>query len=85
MSQHVTVLNREKTKYVYGWDPALNSFYLQVHDLKRVSDDQIVVWLGTAGTQLYTVMDLIGEARRQGLEIPHSRRLALVREQEDGR
>lgn len=87
MSQHIVF--EGKTKYVYGWDQMLMSFYLQKHDMTRPEDDEekprIVVWLGaTADTRMYEVADLVRMARKHGLAIDHIQQVALYGEKDDG-
>lgn len=87
MSQHIVV--QEDTKFVFGWDQMLMSFYLQVHDMTRPADDEekprITTWLGaTADTKMYEVEDLAMKARANGLVIDHATRVALYGEKDDG-
>lgn len=85
MSQHI-IIDTEK-KYVFGWDHPLQSFYLQVHDLKlpEDSEENPVVWLGaTKDTIMYEVDDLVRAARREGLEILRPLRGDLYGEKDDG-
>lgn len=85
MSQHKIMDGTERYMFVYGWDQPLMSFYFQKHDTTRSPDDQIVVWLGaTSDTQMYEVEDLVREARKHGLYIPHSQRVKLYGEKDDG-
>lgn len=83
MSQHIVV--QEEKKFVFGWDQPLMSFYLQVHDLTRAEDDQIVVWLGTNwDTKMYEMKDLVRKASQHGLFIEHPMRVKLYGEKDDG-
>ncbi len=85
MSRHV-VVDWALTKYVYGWDNMLQSFYLQKHDLtKDDEDDQIVVWLGAdKDTIMYEIEDLVREAYKNGLRIGHEMRVTLYGEKDRG-
>lgn len=83
MSQHVVV--REERKFVFGWDQPLMGFFLQVHDMTRDEDDQIVARFGaTLGTRLYEVEDLVRVARQHDLEIGHKMQVKLYGEKDDG-
>jgi hypothetical protein len=87
MSQHI--VTEEETKFVFGWDQHLMSFYLQVHDMTRDEDDEenprIGVWLGAdKDTTMYEVEDLVRAARKNGLDIDHSMRVTLYGEKDDG-
>lgn len=83
VSRHI--VEQDEKKYVFGWDQPLMSFYLQVHDLIRDEDDQIVVWLGsTADNKMYEVEDLVLAAHRHGLFIDAQMRTTLYGEKDDG-
>jgi len=89
LSQHIHMSPSGETKYVFGWDQPLMSFYLQVHDMTRPEDDEtkprIIFWAGaTVDTQMYEVEDLVKVARRQGLIIDHVMQVALYGEKDDG-
>lgn len=88
MSQHIVVKNEESKKFVFGWDQPLQSFFLQVHDLAIVDDedepDQIILWLGGTGSIMYEVEDLVRAARKNGLDIPYETRVQLYGEKDDG-
>jgi hypothetical protein len=85
VSRHV-IMNKQGTKkWVFGWDPPLQSFYLQVHDLQLPVDNQIVAWLGAdKHTILSEVKDLTQAATSHGLRIDHTHRVALNKEKEGG-
>lgn len=84
MSQHIVV--QEEKKFVFGWDQPLMSFYLQVHDMTRDEDDQIVTWLGTMpGFKLYEVEDLVRSASKNGLEISLETQSDLYVEKDEGK
>lgn len=83
MSQHI--VEQDGRKFVYGWDQPLQSFYLQVHDLNRPEDEQIIAWYGgDQETTLYEVEALARVARRHGLFLKLSERTALYGEKDDG-
>lgn len=84
MSQYI--VTKEHMKFVYGWDHPLQSFYIQIHDLSRPEDDEIVVWMGaTADTKLYEVEELVRVAHKHGLLIDHRERVALYQDKDEGR
>lgn len=83
VSQHIVV--DQQMKYVFGWDQPLISFYLQVHDLTRPENDQIIVWLGSeATTTMYEVEDLVRAAAKNGLIIGHNTQRQLYAEKDNG-
>jgi hypothetical protein len=83
MSRHI--VEQDEKRYVFGWDQPLMSFFLQVHDLIREEDDQVVIWLGaTADTIMYEVEDLVRAAAKHGLLIEHPMRVTLYGEKDDG-
>lgn len=82
MSQHTVVLANRK--YVFGWDQPLLSFWLQVHDKNLSEEENPVVWLGTAGSEMYDVEDLIREASKRGLFIDSETQTQLFRDKDDG-
>lgn len=84
MSQYI-VYDGHQTKYVYGWDKMLASFYFQKHDLTKEEDDQIVVWLGDAKTTMYEVEDLVHAARNHKLRIGYDMRVKLHSDKDNGR
>jgi hypothetical protein len=86
VSQHVVVKRSENRKYVFGWDQPLQSFFLQVHDLSRDPDDQIIAWLGAdSETQMYEVEHLVQVGMEYGLVIGAPMRIELYEERDDGR
>jgi hypothetical protein len=69
MSQYIVV--DYPTKFMYGWDNPLQSFYLQKHDLTEDEDNTLVVRLGAdIKSIMYEVEDLVNTAQRHGLRIP---------------
>lgn len=87
MSQYVYKSQLDpNTKWVYGWDQPLQSFFLQKHDLTKPEDEQIVAWLGaTNTTKMYEVEDLVREARVLGLDILHGAQTQLYADKDEGR
>lgn len=86
MSRHIVEVPETEKKYVFGWDQPLQSFFLQVHDLAKPEEEQIVAWLGaTADTRMYEVEDLARVARKHGMRIPHSTQVRLYGEKDDGK
>lgn len=84
MSQHV--ITQESRKFVFGWDQPLQSFFLQVHDMHRAEDDQIIAWLGVdSETTMHEVEELTQVAMQYGLLIDHPMRIELYGEKDDGR
>jgi hypothetical protein len=87
MSQYI--VEESTKKFVFGWDPPLQSFYLQVHDLTREVDDQIVLWLGAGSCgnapKMYEVEDLVLEAMKHGLEIPYRAEMDLAEDKNNER
>lgn len=86
MSQHIVYNGKATRKWVFGWDPPLQSFYLQVHDTTLPKDsDRIIAWLGAdKDSIMYEVEDLVKAAYANGLAIDHSYRVALYQEKDDG-
>jgi hypothetical protein len=52
---HVTT---EPFEIVVGWDPPLQTFFLQILDLTRDEEQEIFLWLGRQPGELPTVADL---------------------------
>lgn len=83
MSRHE--VEQGEKKYVFGWDQPLMSFFLQVHDLIREEDDQVVVRLGASpDTTMYEVADLVRAAAKHGLHIEYVMQVKLYGEKDDG-
>lgn len=53
MSRHL-VRDDEQYKVVVGWDPPLQTFFAQVHDLSKDEEERIILWLGTRPDELPT-------------------------------
>ena len=85
MSRHIVEDKEANRKFVYGWDQGLLTFFLQVHDLNRDEDEQIVEWYGTRLREIYEVEGLARVARRHGLILGHEERVKLYGEKDDGR
>lgn len=75
---------QEEKKYVFGWDQPLQTFFLQVHDLTRAEDEQIVEWLGGRPYEMYEVEQLARMANRHGLDISYEKRVDLYAEKDLG-
>jgi hypothetical protein len=56
MSQHKVTIGT--MKYVFGWDPPLQSFFFQVHDTELPEESNPIYWYGDASTRLYELEDL---------------------------
>lgn len=82
MSTHAVV--QDNLKFVFGWDPPLMSFFLQIHDKYLSEDENPVVWLGTAGSEMYEVEDLVRVAKKHGFQIDSETQTQLYREKDDG-
>ena len=84
MSQHIVEAGR--FKYVFGWDQALMSFFLQVHDSEIIDpDNNPVHWVGAdPQTKMYEVEELCRAADIHGLYISHDIRVQLYAEKDDG-
>lgn len=83
MSQHV--VTQDNKKWVFGWDPPLMSFYLQVHDMTLDEEENPIIWLGALPeTSMYEVEDLVRAARMTGLIITQTTQTALYGEKDDG-
>ncbi len=76
MSRHVVV--DSKGTWVFGWDPPLKSFFLQLHDYTRPEDEQIILWLGADRTSMmHNVRDLVHTAHDHGFLIDQGKRQIL--------
>jgi len=76
---------QQDTKYVYGWDQQLLSFFLQVHDLTLPEDDQIIAWYGATGdTIMYEVADVVRVAAKHGLSMDSTTQVMLFADKDDG-
>lgn len=80
------IVEDAKTKWVYGWDQGLLTFFLQKHD-KTLTDEDFnpVEWHGTNPEEIYEVDDLVIVARKAGIDIPHATRVALYGDKDDGK
>lgn len=84
MSQHIEEFSA--TKFVFGWDQPLQSFYFQKHDLTLPEDEQIIVRLGaTPQTRMYEVEDLACVVAEHGLILSSEMRATLYGEKDDGK
>jgi copper oxidase (laccase) domain-containing protein len=84
MLHHIVAQEDEKI-FAFGWDQPLMSFFLQVFDITRPENDQIIVWLGSTNeTKMYEVEDLVREANKHGLTIDYPTQVKLYGEKDDG-
>ncbi len=59
MSRHFITAKDSNHEVVVGWDQPLLTFFVQVYDKrKRGTDDELIVWRGTAPRDLYDVDDV---------------------------
>lgn len=82
MSQHI--VTRANQKWMFGWDQPLMSFFLQVHDENLPEEENPTVMLGTFGSLMYEVDDLVRVAKKHGLDIDADMRLQLYRDKDEG-
>jgi hypothetical protein len=81
---HYIVIDKD-TKYVFGWDQPLRSFFLQIHDLTLPEDDRITTWLGASqDTIMYETDDLVLAAHKRGYDIPYETRVKLYGDKDAG-
>lgn len=84
MSQYIIM--QSKTKYVFGWDPPLRTFFLQVHDTTRPEEEQITVWLGaTPETEIHEVEQLVQMASEHDLDMPYRIQVELEEDKDQNR
>jgi hypothetical protein len=88
VSQHIHTSPSGETKFVFGWDQPLMTFYLQVHDMTKSEDaeeDRVYAWYGsTVDNAMYEVEDLVRAAHRHGLIIEAPMMTQLYREKDEG-
>lgn len=56
MSRHY--ISRNPLEIVVGWDAPLETFFLQILNLTKDEEEELVLWLGTQPGELPTVADL---------------------------
>ena len=56
MSRHC--ISKEPLEIVVGWDPPLQTFFLQISDLTKDEGNEFVLWLGTYPGELPTIESL---------------------------
>lgn len=84
MSQHVILQNDKR--FVFGWDPPLGSFFLQIHDLNKDEEENPIVWLGTAPEDKQLGVGVIVQtAREHGLIINREMQGLLYEEKRENR
>jgi hypothetical protein len=49
MSRHQLLPNNPRFEVFVGWDPPLQTFFVQVYDREGAEEDQPFVWLGASG------------------------------------
>lgn len=80
------IVDRDDKKFVFGWDPPLGTYFLQVHDKNRPEDDTMVFWVGAErASTMKEVDDLVFAALENGLQIHRRIQIKLYRDKEDGR
>lgn len=83
MSRHM--VRQGDKRFVFGWDPPLTSFFLQVHDPSLDEEDQIIFRAGdTPETAMPEVEHLVQVASEHGLWIDSQMEVHLYREKDDG-
>ena len=83
MSRHEIV--NDKGKWTFGWDQPMRTFFLHLHDDNVELDENPVIWLGTNLREIYEVEDLVADAGRNGLDIPHTMQVILHIDKDEGR
>ena len=78
-------IEKGSTKYIFGWDPPLQTYFLQVKALTLPEDDQIKIWLGTSLREILEVDELVRVTEIQGLEIGHRLEMDLYEDKDNGR
>jgi len=56
MSRHR--IAEKPRKVIVGWDPPLQTFFLQVCDSENDDEEEVVLWLGGISGEIRTVADL---------------------------
>jgi hypothetical protein len=68
-----------------GWDPPLQTMFLQVYDARRGEEENPVVWIGAdRPRQLYDIEDL-RRALAPHADLPHDIAVALYGDRDEGR
>ena len=82
MSRYVE-LQRDR-KFIFGWDPPLGTFFLQIHDMQKPEEDRIIYWLGaTRETAMKEVEELVRAASEYGLVISRKIQFQLYKERDE--
>lgn len=63
MSQHS--ITHENKKWVFGWDPPLMSYFLQVHDSNLSEEENPIAWIN----DLHNLEDLTRALKEHGIEL----------------
>jgi hypothetical protein len=84
VSKHV--IANGKTKFVFGWDQPLQTFFFQVHDLQIAdADSNPVIWMGaTPDTEIYDIPELLSIAEQHECVIPYKTQIYLFIEKDNG-
>lgn len=61
MSRHILTPKNPLHVVIVGWDPPLQTFFVQVIDGSKDEENRMVLWKGTSMRELYEV----GQLRRQ--------------------
>jgi hypothetical protein len=83
MSQHKVTIGT--MKYVFGWDPPLQSFFFQVHDTELPEESNPIYWYGDASTRLYELEDLQKVMDKHGLKADLEMSTTLYLDKDEGR
>lgn len=82
MSQHkVTIGNM---KYVFGWDPPLQSFFFQVHDTELDEEHNPIYWYGDASTPMYELEDLHKVMDKHDIKVDPEMSATLYLDKDEG-
>jgi hypothetical protein len=80
----IAALNPKLVCYV-GWDQPLMTYFGQVYDpMIQDDDERIIHWVGTSLGELYEIDELQRAMSRFAL-IPHSMRITLHGDKDEGR
>ena len=78
MSRHEVV--SENRKWVFGWDNPLMNYFLQVHDATLPEEENPIFWKN----DMYDLEELVGEAKKQGLDLSPGLQKWLFNEKDEG-
>lgn len=54
MSQYVRSIPETPLTFVFGWDPPLQTYFIQVHDMSQDEEEEIILWKGTTPYEIPT-------------------------------